>query len=111
MISPFHCWQSVLSIEEAECGVPQPFPLPTVRVQDDLSYADPKGEPGQRMRALLWDTFRGVNCEKGVWEGDVGWLHLEKKIKLWGKGYPLSVLCSLFSAPVKGSDQPTWRKS
>ena len=38
------------------------------------------------------------------------WLHLEK-VKLWGKGYPLSVLFSLFTAPVKGSDQPTWRKS
>ena len=50
-----------------------------------------------------------------LWEGSLGgWCQLAtsgKKIKLWGKGYTLSVLFSLFSAPVKGSDQPTWRKS
>lgn len=73
------------------------------RVQDALSYADPKWKPGWRMHTVLWDIFRGVNCKKGIREGDVGWLHLEKKLSCGVKG-SLS-LCPLLSVQCSTSQR------
>lgn len=56
---------------------------------------------GHLPRGKLWEASLGGWC----------WLATSGKIvKLWGKGYPLSVLFSLFSAPVQGSDQPLAEK-